>query len=450
MKRHSDPHIKVNTTKAGKKKYQASIWHKGVYYASKTFDDLASAIEYKRNAVLQALAGTLQPAAKRSAQREADAAMHKSMDEWVDSYLESPSAKKHKSSRINDYRKLGKLLADKKLRHFSGRAGARLVQELAANWKASGGLPRSKADHANPNFQGKPLSDQEVRLRLHALMRVLRFAKAEAPEDCSFQVAKLEELFDFKMPAAHGKKRTRQPSDEEFVRLVGHFGLGSEMGQLVLLLDESGCRVSEVSTATGEHLHIYKQDGKVTGGHLHLPEHKTSAATGERDVPLSRHAANVLHQRALLFGRGQLFIELGSTDSICEAFDNACKRCGIDGLQLKDFRRAFINRNKYSVSRLDLQAFFGKTSLLDKDDLSPSDRAIIKSVGHTKPDTTTTYTVPDLEKLAAILSSTSRAELVLREPLNIRVTEEQVAQRVAQMRADFERQLAEVQAMGTN
>lgn len=265
MKRNSEPHIKVKTTPTGKNKYQASIWHKGVYYASKTLDDFASAVEFKKHAELQVLAGKLQPASERAAQREADAAMNKGIDQWVEEYLKRADHK-HKSSRTNDYCKLGRLLADKKLRHFSGRSGARLVQELAANWKASGGLPRSKADQANPNFQGKPLSDQEVRLRLHALMRALRFAKAEAPEDCSFQVAKLEELFDFKMPTAHGKKRTRQPSDEEFVRLVGHFGLGSEMGQLVLLLDESGCRVREVSTATGEHLHIYKQDGKVIGG----------------------------------------------------------------------------------------------------------------------------------------------------------------------------------------
>ncbi len=31
-------HIKQITTKDGKTKYQAQVWHKGVFYASKTFD----------------------------------------------------------------------------------------------------------------------------------------------------------------------------------------------------------------------------------------------------------------------------------------------------------------------------------------------------------------------------------------------------------------------------
>ncbi len=30
-------HIRQITTKDGKTKYQAQVWHKGVYYASKTF-----------------------------------------------------------------------------------------------------------------------------------------------------------------------------------------------------------------------------------------------------------------------------------------------------------------------------------------------------------------------------------------------------------------------------
>ena len=83
------------------------------------------------------------------ADKAMDKAMDKGIDQLVEEYLELVDHK-HKSSRTNGYRKLGRLLAGKKLRHFSGRAWARLVQELAATWKASGGLPRSQADQADP------------------------------------------------------------------------------------------------------------------------------------------------------------------------------------------------------------------------------------------------------------------------------------------------------------
>lgn len=59
--------IKVTTTKNGKKKFKAHIWHKGVYYCLKTSDTLALATKYKEAELAKVVAGKLESAGARRA-----------------------------------------------------------------------------------------------------------------------------------------------------------------------------------------------------------------------------------------------------------------------------------------------------------------------------------------------------------------------------------------------
>ena len=49
-------HIRQITTKDGKTKYQAQVWHKGVYYTSKTFD-LTARGSVKEDTLRKAVSG---------------------------------------------------------------------------------------------------------------------------------------------------------------------------------------------------------------------------------------------------------------------------------------------------------------------------------------------------------------------------------------------------------
>ena len=49
------PAIKEITTKTGKTKYQAQVWHKGLFYASKTFDSKPLARAFKERELTKAV-----------------------------------------------------------------------------------------------------------------------------------------------------------------------------------------------------------------------------------------------------------------------------------------------------------------------------------------------------------------------------------------------------------
>jgi hypothetical protein len=86
------------------------------------------------------------------------------------------------------------------------------------------------------------------------------------------------------------------------------------------------------------------------GGRPTLLKHKTAAKVGTRYIPLSMYAAQILARRTASFGMGLLFPDLTSKDWVCKSFDAACTLLSInDNLLIKDFRRAFINRNKAHV-----------------------------------------------------------------------------------------------------
>lgn len=396
--------IKVVKTKAGKTKYQAQVWHKGVFYCSKTWDTEKLARDYKETQLSKIAQGKLEPAGARAAGRRANADLDRPMTYWSALYVQEV---RHGDSRHYDYKLVGSLLADKTLKDFSGKAGAQLIERLAKEWKFDrrprSGKPRPASAPALP-----PLKDQSVRSRLTALMRLIRFAKSKLPEGASFELPAMEELFEFTLPPAHGNPRKRETEDAELARLLLHFGAETDQGHFLRVIDETGCRLGEVRNAQGSDVHLFMVAGQVVGGHLTLVKHKTSAKIGTREVPLSLFAARLLHQRKLRYGDGRLFPALGSKDTVCHNFDEACKALGIQDLLIKDGRRAFINRNKYCVAHMDMVSIVGESSLLDQKSVSASERNVQDAVGHTSIRTTSGYSQPRLEELARVFTQTSR------------------------------------------
>jgi copper chaperone len=102
--------IKEITTKTGKMKYQAQVWHKGLLYASKTFDSRPLARAFKERELTKAVQGALLPAAQRRAQREADTAVDQTMGQWATLYL-AEFANRHCATRLADCSLVGRLLA---------------------------------------------------------------------------------------------------------------------------------------------------------------------------------------------------------------------------------------------------------------------------------------------------------------------------------------------------
>lgn len=396
--------IKEKTTKDGKQKFQAQVWHNGVFYGSKTFDSKGMAAAYKEAQLLKVIKGELQPASVRRAKRRSDAALDQPMTHWAALYIEQV---KHGDSRAAEYKLVGKLLANKTLKDFHGRAGAQLFEQLAHDWKFNR-QPRSLQPRPADAPPLEPLKDQTVRLRLSALWRLIKFGKSKLPDSASFQMPAMDELFEFKLPAAHSSPRKRLPSDDETVRLYRHFDPQSDFGQWLRVIDETGCRLSEVRLAQGAHLRFFEEAGQVVGGELTLYKHKTSKKVGERKVPLSLFAAQILHSRVSQFGDGPLFASLGTNHQVCEIFDEACQELEIDGLLIKDFRRGFINRNKKSVPYVDMVNIVGQSTMLDSKNLSQGERATMAAVGHKHIGTSVGYSTPESQELAGVFTLTSR------------------------------------------
>jgi integrase len=411
--------IKEVKTQSGKTKYQAQVWHKGVFYASKTFDLLSLARAYKEEALKLVVQGKLQPASVRASARAANADLDRPMSHWAELYAQPVAGKvrgsdivagprpRHSSSRLSDYLLVGRLLADRTLRDFDGKAGAQLIEQLAHDWRHDR-RPRSKQPRLADAPPPRPLKENTVRLRLTALLRLIRFAKSKLPTAASFELPAIDELFEFKLPPAHGEPRKREPTDAELAQLLRHFGADSEYSHFLRVIDETGCRLSEVRSATGSDVHFFVVAGQVVGGYLTLSKHKTSAKKGTREVPLSLFAAQLLHERKQRVGDGRLFGGIGSKDRVCKDFDEACRVLSIDDLQIKDSRRAFINRNKYCVAHVDMVHIVGESSLLDSASITDSERNVRDAVGHASIHTTSGYSRPRLEELAHVFTRTSR------------------------------------------
>ncbi|MEP6502180.1 MAG: hypothetical protein ABJD97_02535 [Betaproteobacteria bacterium] len=395
--------IKEKAAANGKIKYQAIVWYNNAFIASKTFDSRPLAAQFYTRTYEQAVSGKAKPASERRADRKVSESVDRSMSSWAELYIEK-HGKDHGDTRVSDYAIVGRLLKGRKLSHFSGKAGGQLIRDLAEEWRFIR-LPRTKKEGARCS-SNKPIADQTLRLRLTALSRLIAFAASNVPEAAGFQAP--VKAFGFELPKAHGIKRTRQPSDAEYARILDRVGRESALGHFLRVVDDTGCRLGEVRSAQGKDVQFFGVAGQVLGGVLKLNAHKTVKRVGARDVPLSLYAAQVLHARKQLYGERSLFPELKNTGDVCDAFDDVCTALEIEALQIKDFRRAFINRNVATVSSAELIHVVGKTSLLEEKARSQRESDTLAAVGHTSLSTMVGYVTPHMQSLSQVFTGTSR------------------------------------------
>lgn len=395
--------IKEIEGKNGKKRYQAQVWYDRRFITSKTFDSLALATAFREMKLTEAVKGTLLAAGERRKQRKRESDLLRPMSEWAKQYIKA-NANAHGKSRISEYDQVGRLLGDLTLRDFSGKAGGQLIRQLATQWRYMRFTrgTRGEATHAPDN----PISDQALRLRLSALDRLVAFATDELPEELNYVGPK--KPMSYAPPPAHSNKRTRLPATQEYAALLTHFGMGSDLSDLLQVIDETGCRLSEVALARGESVSFHGASGHVLGGVLTLNRHKTDAHVGIRHVPLSRYAAQVLHARKAKYGEGDLFPGLPAADEICKAFDKARQALGFVDLQIKDFRRGFITRNVGATPTLELMSVIGQSSLLDMTALGHLERHVQSAVGHASAKTTLGYVTPEQQSMAQAFTASSR------------------------------------------
>ena len=129
-----DFYVKETVTKSGKKKYKAEIWYDGKFYTSQTFDNEGLATQYKKTKLTEAIKGELKTAKERRQEKSKNASLDQPMTYWSEQYDEAHSSK-HGRNRKNEYKLIGRLLADKSLRDFHGKKGAQLISTLAVEWK---------------------------------------------------------------------------------------------------------------------------------------------------------------------------------------------------------------------------------------------------------------------------------------------------------------------------
>lgn len=405
--------IKESRDDNGKRKFQAQVWYDNKFYGSKTFDSPALAAAWHDRQYKQAVLGTILPVAQARARKEAQAALDDTLEVWAERYL-ADIGTRHSAKRRYDYSLVGSLLRTVKLREFSGKNGSRKIQELATQWRHDR-RPRRQpgVDESARDRPQRPLSSNTVRLRLSALMRLLRFAKMRLPDEVQFVVPNLkEDLFEFKMPPAHEAPRQRIPSDEEFARLLVALESRPDVSDLLQITDECGNRLSEIRTADSSNVSFCFDGETLIGGVVLLRQHKTQGSEGDRSLVLSRHAARVVHARIQRQGDGPLFPSLEMEHAV-DANIAACKSAGIEDLQYKDFRRGLINRARGTVPDLTLM----KLGLLevpkDRASLSQEDQQLLKLVGHRRPQTTVGYTTVELQEACGLLNQVSRMSRVL-------------------------------------
>lgn len=395
--------IKETEGKNGKKRYQAQVWYDRKFITSRTFDSLAQAKMFRKTKLEEAIGGILRPAGERREQRKLEADLSRPMSEWASLYVKANTAG-HGDNRLYEYDQVGRLLDRRTLRDFSGKAGGQLISQFKAQWRF---IRFTKGTRGEPiHTPDNPVSDQTLRLRLSALDRLIDYAMEQLPDEVSYIGPRKPN--DYAPPPAHSNKRSRLPSLEEYAALLTHFGVDSDMGEFLKVIDETGCRLSEVSKASGERVTFHGATGHVLGGVLTLYQHKTVATVGTRHIPLSRYAAQVLHARKVKFGDGALFPGLPAPNDICKDFDKASTDLGFADLQIKDFRRGFITRNVRAMSALELMSVVGQSSLIDMAGLSPEERRAQSAVGHTNAKTTLGYVTPERQRMAQAFTATSR------------------------------------------
>jgi integrase len=398
--------IKVVIDGKGKKKHQAQVWFKGEFICSGMFDSKAQAREYHKQSLLDVVKNTLVSASLRREQRLISQALHRSMDEWARLYTEHPEHPL-KKNRKTEYLLVGRLTARYTLKDFQGNSGLKLLVELKHLWFAG----RELSSQPELGEQIKPLSANTIRLRLTALRKIIKFAAKQLPDEVAYKPIPHDEL---KLPGAHEAPRVRLPKDSEYSRLIRHFGRDSDMAEFLESVDETGCRLSEITGAMKADIEFFWVGEQLVGGCLTLNKHKTLHKVAKpRYVPLSLFAAEIFHRRCQQHDAGSLFPSLKTSDAVCKQFDAACSALCINDLLVKDFRRAFINRNKNQagLSTWDLMSVVGESSVLKK--TTAAEKRVQNAVGHEDAGTTAGYSVADMREMSEVFTRTSRLLRVL-------------------------------------
>lgn len=195
--------IKVVEGKNGKTRYQAQVWYDRKFITSRTFDSIALARAFRTTKLEEAVKGALRPAGERREQRKLEADLGRPMCEWAALYIKANPAK-HGENRLCEYDQVGRLLGDRTMRDFSGKAGGKLIAQLAAEWRFMR-FVRGKRDGAPYHAPNKPIEAQTLRLRLSALDRLIAYAMDQMPEALGYVGP--QKPMDYTAPAAHGCPR---------------------------------------------------------------------------------------------------------------------------------------------------------------------------------------------------------------------------------------------------
>ncbi len=154
----------------GKVRFQAQVWYDQKFITSRTFDSIALARKFKESKLEEAIRGTLLPAGARREKRKLEEDLDRPMQEWAARYIKANPGQ-HGENRLFEYDQVGRLLGARTMRDFSGKAGGKLIRQLADEWRF---IRFVRGTRGEP-FQAKekPISDQTLRLRLSALDRVI-------------------------------------------------------------------------------------------------------------------------------------------------------------------------------------------------------------------------------------------------------------------------------------
>lgn len=396
--------IKLIQSKNGKLRYQAIVYYERKFVCSKTFDSLTLAKKYKKTKYEDAVRGITKPAAVRREERAREKGLNRPMSQWAEQFVQA-NVSSIGRTRLNEYLLVGRLIDKYSLKDFQGKHGEKLIDKLATEWQY---LHFTTGMRGSPlNKPGQPIAAQTLRLRLTALQKLIKFAIRELPDGITFARPDWENISD--KPSAHAGARTRLPSDSEYEALLAHIGVDSDLGQLLQVIDDTGCRLGEVLNACGRDIELFADgSGALAGGKLTLPHHKTDKYIGLREVPLSLHAAQILKRRKDKYGNGKLFVALGKSDDVCKRFRASCKAKGITNLFIKDFRRGFITRSARALSDFERAKIWSSSSLDSPHQPDNSCQQVSAAVGHTRQQTTVGYFQPEWIDISKRLTNASR------------------------------------------
>jgi integrase len=387
--------IEKHNPKTGKTKYQVRVYYEQKYYGAKTFQDWTSANDWKERRLTLARDNKIDPIPVKKQQARIERGLHQTLTDLAADFFKDPETLLC-GNRKAEYRLAARLAAPYTLAHFQGREGGQRVRELQ--------FGKFAAPARGKERRGK-LSANSVRLRLTALLRLIHYGVSKLPNAVDYEPL---DLNSFTLPPAHEAPRTRLATDREFTSLLVHLGPDSALATYLHFVDETGCRLSEILNGDRDHIDFFYAGGHVIGGCLRLDRHKTSRRIGPRQVPLSLFAAQLAEKLLKQSSSGRLFVCFRSNDAVCKLFDAACESLGIKDLQIKDFRRTFINRNKNAgVPTWDMLNVVGASDVLLKK-AKEEKHPVQLAVGHTDPSTTAAYSVAHIEHLAEVFTGTSR------------------------------------------